>query len=1093
MNWPKISVITPSYNQAEYLEQCILSVLEQDYPEFEYIIIDGGSTDNSIEIIQKHAHQLTYWVSEPDRGQAEAINKGFRRASGELVAWLNSDDFYLPRALKTIAEYYRRYPEAPFYFADGWRVDQTGRRKSRFYQEDYMAFNRSALVNGLNFILQPSTFIRRSALVEVNYLDTALHYGLDTDLWIRLSELGEPVPVPLPLAASREYGETKTSIGSFKRLEELRRIAEKYSGEPVTPGYLCYFMDTLRNYVKQHSELYPDSYVQALDSFWASTSNLLAVYGAHPKGDPFNNRRIGIDFRQIAYGTSGGIAFHLKGVLEALFRIAPDYEFFVFGTIYNRDIFSVAPENVHMLSLPTSDFFHEMDKILVQENIDILFRGYPSQDVINFPINRQIFFVPDIQHDEFPSFFEPMVLEARQQAFRHALNGAGAIGTNTPFTRHTILMHKDCRCDDVFLMPPALSSLHVTEEEAFLHPEEEALVPDKPFFYYPANLWPHKNHSKTLQAFKLFLETTGEDMELILTGHLEGWENLKAAYPGLPVRHLGFVRQALVNYLYRNATALVFFSLYEGFGMPLLEAFHAGTPVICSNVTSLPEVGGDAVLYGDPNDVEEMSELMVRVVQNEELRAALIRRGKEREAHYTWEESAQNLMDAIRRVSNRVRIARPAAESFRYEESSLPLVSIVTPSYNQGRYLPWTIESVLNQTYPNIEYLIIDGASTDGSVDILKSYGECFTWISEPDKGQVDAINKGFQMAHGEILAYLNSDDVLEPDAVETVVDYFVRNEDVDMIYGRAFYIDDEDHITGMYRTDEYSFSRMVWDNCICQPAAFWRRRIADLIGPFDSSLNFAMDHDYWMRIDRAGGKIMHIHEILARSRLYPQTKTLSFRSEIYDEIFQISQRHAGYVSLNYFQGLWHHRIWEKEASPYRFLRLIPGSFRFMAHLHLALYHRKWPNRLQPKNIIYQLRRWVYAFSNRWFGFLRPLARYIRFNFYLVSSDKPIFGLFYDDWLGPIFQVYIKRKAPGQQFYISGIPSVDTEMVIKQERDVVQKLQLTKDQPVDIAIRAEAGQRVLFAFSEVQKDPAGRNLSFLVTGQNLFSEQDVIY
>src|SRR5262245_32047801 len=121
--WPKISIITPSYNQAHFLETCITSVLSQEYSDLEYIIIDGGSTDGSVEIIKKYENQITFWVSEPDEGQSHAINKGFQRATGAIVAWLNSDDFYLPGALTAVAEAHRSAPHASFYFGDGWRVD----------------------------------------------------------------------------------------------------------------------------------------------------------------------------------------------------------------------------------------------------------------------------------------------------------------------------------------------------------------------------------------------------------------------------------------------------------------------------------------------------------------------------------------------------------------------------------------------------------------------------------------------------------------------------------------------------------------------------------------------------------------------------------------------------------------------------------------------------------------------------------------------------------------------------------------------------------------------------------------------------------
>lgn len=283
---PKISIITPSFNQGIYLEECIRSILDQGYPDLEYFIIDGGSSDDSVQIIQKYADRLTGWVSERDRGQSDAINKGLRQASGELVTWLNADDFYLPEALQAVAQAYQQNPQAPFYFGDGLRVDEQGEKKQNFFPDGMVLFDRGALIHGLNYILQPAAFIRRAALEKAGYLDMNLHYGMDTDLWIRLSVQGEPVAIRSVLAASREHESSKTATGSFKRLEELRLLAEKHSGMPVTPGYLCYFLDTLERFTREQEGTYPAWYREKLVAFWAETGNLLAQYHARPDGFP---------------------------------------------------------------------------------------------------------------------------------------------------------------------------------------------------------------------------------------------------------------------------------------------------------------------------------------------------------------------------------------------------------------------------------------------------------------------------------------------------------------------------------------------------------------------------------------------------------------------------------------------------------------------------------------------------------------------------------------------------------------------------------------------------------------------------------------
>jgi glycosyltransferase involved in cell wall biosynthesis len=361
---------------------------------------------------------------------------------------------------------------------------------------------------------------------------------------------------------------------------------------------------------------------------------------------------IGIDLRPLAVGASGGIAMVLKGVLERLFDSRPEDTFHVFCTIYSRQLIESSAANVRYESLPTRDFFPRMDGLIRQRGIEVLLRAFPISDDLQFPISRQVVLVPDLQHEERPEFFDSGLLRARRAAFGRVLAGAGAIGTISHHARRTILNFAGTRCRDVFLMPPALTVEHRPVSESELTQAERDLIPAGPYFYYPANLWPHKNHRKTLSAFEQFLQRCPDSqMQLLFSGHPAGWTRLRREFHHLPIRHLGFVRPELVRMLYQKATALCFFSQYEGFGIPLLEAFDAGTAVICSNTTSLPEVGGDAVLSCDPSDVRAMAMLMEKIQGEPELRRSLIEKGKIRLKQYTWQESADNLHAALGRVA----------------------------------------------------------------------------------------------------------------------------------------------------------------------------------------------------------------------------------------------------------------------------------------------------------------------------------------------------------------------------------------------------------------------------------------------------------
>jgi hypothetical protein len=238
-----VSIVTPSFNQARFLEQTIRSVLDQDYPDVEYIIIDGGSTDGSIDIVRRYASRLAYWTSEKDRGQADALNKGFARATGDIVAWVNSDDFYYPGAFAAAVDAFKTSPDLGFLYGRGNRVAESGAIIREF--EATRPFDLEALVYGIDYILQPTTFMRRQALHEVGPFDPELHYAFDWELWMRLGKRFPARMIDWLIAAGREYPSAKTFTGGFQRVEEIRRIVSRQTGKELSTGYLAYYLHTV--------------------------------------------------------------------------------------------------------------------------------------------------------------------------------------------------------------------------------------------------------------------------------------------------------------------------------------------------------------------------------------------------------------------------------------------------------------------------------------------------------------------------------------------------------------------------------------------------------------------------------------------------------------------------------------------------------------------------------------------------------------------------------------------------------------------------------------------------------------------------------
>ena len=237
------------------------------------------------------------------------------------------------------------------------------------------------------------------------------------------------------------------------------------------------------------------------------------------------------------------------------------------------------------------------------------------------------------------------------------------------------------------------------------------------------------------------------------------------------------------------------------------------------------------------------------------------------------------------------------------QDSDRPLVSIVTPSFNMGSFIEETIQSVLSQDYPNIEYIVVDGGSSDGTLEILRRYEGRLRYVSEPDRGQTDAINKGFRLSRGSVFAFLCADDTYLPGAVATAVRHLVANPAGHAgIYGEGYLVDEKGANLGRYPTRSFDPELLKTECFICQPAAFlWREAFVDA-GMMNAELHNGLDYDLWIRLAKRH-TLLKVDEYLATSRMHRGSKTLYQRSAVFKASVDLLKAHYGYAPFSHVYG----------------------------------------------------------------------------------------------------------------------------------------------------------------------------------------------
>jgi glycosyltransferase involved in cell wall biosynthesis len=672
--------------------------------------------------------------------------------------------------------------------------------------------------------------------------------------------------------------------------------------------------------------------------------------------------RIAVNLRLFVKGKIGGMENYVRHIVGgiAAHQQTTNSEWTVFAHTSEIDNVRELAPGAEVIPLTHETGAATVRRELNRQRHDLLFCPLLVVDPLRLTDVPTIVTVPDLQHEYLPKFFDKRTLTWRQETFGPSLFYADVIFTISEYSKRTIVEKFRVSPDKIVVVGLDVDPEFRTPSSPQLQDAFRALRTPEKYIYYPANFWEHKNHSTLLRALKLLVQSSHPDLHLVLTGAPGAdMERVRqeAANLGLSgqVLFLGYQPRELMPEIYRHALALPFVSQFEGFGIPILEAFHTGTPVLAARTTSCPEVAGDAALLVNELSAADIASGLRSVLDDDSLRRDLIEKGNRRMAQYSWKDTIKTSLEVFDRAIHGV------SQIPRVEVHDHPLVSIVTPTYNMGHFLEETIQSVLSQDYPHIDYVVMDGGSTDSTLELLRKYQSRLRFVSAPDEGQADAINKGFALARGQVFAFLNADDTYLPGAVSTAVSQMTAHSSHGMVYGDGYHVHEDGTMMGAYPSRSFDYEALSHNCFICQPAAFMWRDAFAAVGGLNQSLQTALDYDLWIRIGKTY-PLMKIDGFLATSRMYRENKTISRRKQVYEEIIQVVKTHYGYVPYDWLYGYAAYLIDRKDQI---FEVSHPSAIKKALALSLGLYYN-------PRQPTRYWKEWCLAmgiggkFTGRW-------------------------------------------------------------------------------------------------------------------------------
>jgi len=554
----------------------------------------------------------------------------------------------------------------------------------------------------------------------------------------------------------------------------------------------------------------------------------------------------------------GGLASDRQGTGHELTIFAQDLAIDAIRAFAPRAALKVVPRHACGLSIDAELDPSAYDVLLCpQMGLDPLTSGLPSAAMI-----------PDLAQRIVPGIFDPVGRVEREELVTATVAHADLILTPSNYSRDTLIDMYGVAPERIVVTYCGVDAQFTSRSREAPSAFAEMRVPDT-YLYFPANFWKHKNHANLLAAFAL-LADLHPDVQLLLTGAPStGAQRVQDLIDTLGltgrVRMLGYQPTEVVVALTRHARAVVFPTLFEGFGIPPLEAFHTDTPVLASGAAGNLEVVGDAALLVDPGDPCSIADGIDRILTDDALRADLRARGRERTALFSWPRTVEVVERSLREIASK---SPPPGMRVAVREPTR--VSVLTPVLADARFLNETIDSVLAQEYPYVEYVVLDTGACAGALELLEAYSNRVRWYSRPIDGEARAITEGYRQTRGDLFAVLAAGDLYGPDTLWRAVAHYDADPSVAVVFGEVNNMAHRDG--GAAEDPSHARAQTVRDvagneRCIFPSAAFVTRDAFAHAGMLDPADRAACIDRMWLRIAQRGGTFRYIERRLASVR----------------------------------------------------------------------------------------------------------------------------------------------------------------------------------------------------------------------------------